>query len=246
MRYWAATWASIMSRPCTAQDSGSTSAPQGRGISRGRRNALADGTATNSAQAPFADPTPIAFQFSQRLKWPARHCRHVPSNKDGSTATKSPAFRLPTPAPSATTSPENSCPGTIGYRVGANSPRSTWMSVPQIPQASTLTTTSPSLGEGSSIFLTFRSLGASMTTAFTYCPLFDSTHGQAADELLLCDPAGQQDRQAGQGGGRGELGIEETPAADEAHEEQRRRGRLRRREVHGVEELVPTKDKADQ
>src|SRR5439155_16528193 len=204
MRYWAATWASIMSRPCTAQDSGSTSAPQGRGISRGRRNALADGTATNSAQAPFADPTPIAFQFSQRLKWPARHCRHVPSNKDGSTATKSPAFRLPTPAPSATTSPEDSCPGTIGYRVGANSPRRTWMSVPHIPHASTLTTTSPALGEGSAISLTFKSLGAPMTTAFT-CPLFDRTHGQAADELLLSDPTVEQDRQAGECGRCGEL-----------------------------------------
>src|SRR6266566_3076727 len=245
MRYWAATWASIMSRPCTAQDSGSTSAPQGRGISRGRRNALADGTATNSAQAPFADPTPIAFQFSQRLKWPARHCRHVPSNKDGSTATKSPAFRLPTPAPSATTSPENSCPGTIGYRVGANSPRRTWMSVPQIPQASTLTTTSPSLGEGSSIFLTCRSLGASMTTAFT-CPLFDSAHSQAADELLLGDPARKQYREAGQGGGGCELGVEESAAADEADQEQGRGGRVRRCEVDGVEELVPAEDQTDQ
>src|SRR5207237_8576673 len=99
--------------------------------------------------------------------------------------------------------------------------------VPHITHASPLPTTSPSLGEGSSIFLTCRSLGASMTTAFT-CPLFDSAHRQAADELLLGDPAGEQYREAGQGGGGCELGVEESPAADEADQEQARGGRVRR------------------
>src|SRR5438132_3319683 len=97
-----------MSRPWTAQDKGSTSAPQWRGRSAGNPNAFADGTETNSADAPLAEPTPIAFQFSQRLNRPARHCRQWPQNKDGSTATKSPAATLLTPEPTATTSPQNS------------------------------------------------------------------------------------------------------------------------------------------
>jgi hypothetical protein len=83
-------------------------------MSGGNRKAFAEGTATNSAQAPFAEPTPIAFQFSQRLKRPSRHCRHLPQNSDGSTATKSPVFTLRTSGATATTSPQNSWPGTIG------------------------------------------------------------------------------------------------------------------------------------
>src|ERR1700736_2949701 len=104
------TW----SRPWTAHDRGSTRAPQWRGMSGGNGEAFADGTTTNSAQAPFAEPTPIAFQFSQRLKRPARHCRHLPQYNEGSTATKSPIFTLLAPPPVATTSPQNSWPGTIG------------------------------------------------------------------------------------------------------------------------------------
>src|SRR6266480_3705840 len=192
------TLASTMSSPWTAHDSGSTRAPQSRGISAGRRKALAAGTATNSADAPFAEPTPIAFQFSHRLKWPARHCRQEPSNSDGSTATKSPTLRFFTPAARSTTSPQNSWPGTMGYFVGSNSPRRTWMSVPQIPHASTLTTTSSAFGVGSAIFLIVSSLGESMTTAFMWPLLFDSTHRQAADQLLLRDPARQEDGEAGQ------------------------------------------------
>src|SRR5713226_2480886 len=62
-------------------------------------NAFADGTATNSAQAPLTLPTPIAFQFSQRLKRPARHIRQWPQNREGSTATKSPSLILRTADP---------------------------------------------------------------------------------------------------------------------------------------------------
>src|ERR1700716_2997112 len=100
-----------MSSPWTAHDRGSTRAPQWRGMSDGNPKAFAAGTATNSAQAPFAEPTPIAFQFSQRLKRPALHWRHLPQNSNESTPTKSPPLTLPTSAATATTSPQNSWPG---------------------------------------------------------------------------------------------------------------------------------------
>src|SRR3981081_4965382 len=103
-----------MSSPWTAHDRGSTRAPQLRGMSDGSWKAFADGTATNSAEAPFAEPTPIAFQFSHRLNLPIRHCRHLPQNNDGSTATKSPTFTFCTSFATATTAPQNSWPGTIG------------------------------------------------------------------------------------------------------------------------------------
>src|SRR5207302_6078256 len=66
------------------------------------------GTRTNSAHAPSVRATPMPFQFSQRLKRPARHWRHVPSYSVGSTATKSPTLTLRTSAPIATTSPQRS------------------------------------------------------------------------------------------------------------------------------------------
>src|SRR6266478_3439752 len=106
----------------------------------------------------------------------------------------------------------------------------TWMSVPQMPQASGRRPVSPTLRWAS------RSRPLS----------FDSSHREASDELLLRDPACQKYRQTRERGRGGELGIEQPSTADEADQEDRRRGRDRRCEVDGVEELVPAEDETDQ
>src|ERR1043166_6466944 len=98
------------------------------------------------------------------------------------------------------------------------------MSVPQMPQASTASTTSFGPGVGSSTLSTLSSFSDSMTTSFMPA-LFDSTQGEAADELLLSDPSREQHRQARQRRRRGELGVEEAAAADEPDQED---GRCRR------------------
>src|SRR6202012_18348 len=53
----------------------------------------------------------------------------------------------------------------MGYGVGGNSPSMMWMSVPQIPQASTLTTICPGPGAGSGTCATRKLPGRSSTTA---------------------------------------------------------------------------------
>ncbi len=82
-------------------------------IGRGARTRWRPGTETNSAQPP-STVTPIAFQFSHRFPRPSRQKRQTPQYSDGSTHTKSPCDSPVTSRPTATTSPANSCPGTIG------------------------------------------------------------------------------------------------------------------------------------
>src|SRR6266478_3848319 len=91
----------------------------------------------------------------------------------------------------------------------------TWMSVPQMPQASGRRPVSPTLRWAS------RSRPLS----------FDSSHREASDELLLRDPACQKYRQTRERGRGGELGVEQlVPAEDET--DQRRGGDSRGYQRH--------------
>src|SRR5262245_11121370 len=63
--------------------------------------------------------------------------------------TRWPTLGDATPAPTASTMPTISCPGTTGRRMPGSSPSTMCRSVRQTPQASTLTRTSPGPGSGS-------------------------------------------------------------------------------------------------
>ena len=65
----------------------------------------------------------------------------------GSMATRSPGLKRVTALPMDSMIPENSCPGMMGYSP-MYSPQRMWMSVPHIPEAITLISTSFSAGVG--------------------------------------------------------------------------------------------------
>ena len=74
---------------------------------------LDSGITTYSAKAPLAS-TPMIFTCWQMWASPMRHCRHLPHATCISAETKSPSFTLVTSLPTASTMPQNSCPGMSG------------------------------------------------------------------------------------------------------------------------------------
>lgn len=134
----------------TQQASGSTSVAASvdtcSGTGRRSRRAFSAGTRTCSAKPPGW--IRVCLKTSQSVWWPRRHRSHTRHGTWWWTATRVPSARSQ-PAgrgsPSATTSPTSSCPSTTGaLRDTYQSSRS----LPQTPQASIRTTTSPGPGGG--------------------------------------------------------------------------------------------------
>ena len=96
------------------------------------------GTVMYSAMPPRV-VTPNSVRRAQRFTWPLRHSRHSPHPTSGSTAIGVPIARS-TSSPTASTTPDTSCPGTSPSGAG-NEPPKKWRSVPQIPTACTRTRT---------------------------------------------------------------------------------------------------------
>ena len=107
---------------------------------------------------------PVAEWFSHRLTRPRRQGSHDMQGVFGSQVTRVPRGTA-TPAPTAVTIPENSCPSVTGG-VQGNSPWKRCRSVPQIPAASTRICTSPGPGSGIGISLSLRSPGPKSLMAF--------------------------------------------------------------------------------
>src|SRR6266567_9141179 len=136
--------------------------------------------------------------------------------------------------------------------VGANSPSRMCRSVPHNPQAATRTTTSRGPGTGSSTVATSTTPTDRMTAALTSPALrrcarsLHRSHGQAAYELVLCYPAGDQHRQARERRAGAQVRPELALARLEADQVDGHGGSVDRRQVHRKEELVPGEDETDQ
>ena len=140
-----------ISSPDRQQAAGSVRAAVTASRPRGRGCTQAAGSATRSAKPPMR---------RARGHWetrPAAQAGQAPQPWDGSHATARPTSRGLTPRPTARTIPEYSCPITSGGCHG-NSPWVAWMSVPQMPAASTPTTTSPGPATGSGASSTVKRL----------------------------------------------------------------------------------------
>ena len=79
-------------------------------------------TIVYSDSPPPDAPSPWQSVSTQRLWSPAEHGAHVPQVHNGCTVTRSPVPTGLTPLPTATTSPENSCPMTNGSGAGLIGP----------------------------------------------------------------------------------------------------------------------------
>ena len=105
-----------VSAVCTALPSGSKIAARSGSIPAGCTQRLPAGTATNSAKAPSRS-TPMLEVRMHMCRRPARQLRQMPHTTWPSALTRSPILTDSTPAPSSTTTPENSCPGISGGRI---------------------------------------------------------------------------------------------------------------------------------
>src|SRR5882724_7087862 len=74
----------------------------------------------------------------------------------------------------------------------------------------------------------------------------DGSHGQAADQRPLRDPAHEDHRDRGHGGRRGQVGEVQPFLGDGADQEHRQGGGVGGGEVEREEQLVPGEDHADQ
>ena len=136
----------------SATDVGSTSAAAR--ASRSTRCANAAGNTIRDAIAPSMWTIPVSVRRAHRCGRPARQRTHTPQPIATSPTTRSPGAKPSTPAPTSTTTPVHSCPGTIGYsaspiRKYASEPSKISTSVPQIPTADGAISSSPSPGVGS-------------------------------------------------------------------------------------------------
>ena len=98
---------------CTALPNGSKIAATSRSTGSLCTQALLAGSATYSANAP-GTWTPRPRVLMHRCRRPARQLRQRPQTRWPSPLTRSPTATSRTPAPISTTSPQNSCPVTIG------------------------------------------------------------------------------------------------------------------------------------
>ena len=106
------------------------------------------GTATSSPKPPGRVP-PTSSRSWQTFSSPERQLRQTPHGTCGFTATRRPT-RPSLPAAASTTSPTSSCPMISGGARRGLRVATPWTSLPQIPARSTLTSTSPARGAGSS------------------------------------------------------------------------------------------------
>src|SRR2546425_13373988 len=105
-------------------------------------------------------PISLLGILSQSVEAPRLQKLQVPHGEELDATTRSPALNLFTPSPTSETTPQNSCPIVIGGLISGGPRRKLFRSVPQIFDARTLTTTSPSSRRGGSAFSSLRSLGA--------------------------------------------------------------------------------------
>src|SRR5690606_972761 len=118
------------------------------------------------------------------------------------------------------------------------------------PEGPTKTTNSPSAISRSTPGITFTPLNSLVTRsrviAPSLLPLFDRADGEAADLLLLAEPAHDQNRRDGHGRRRRELGPEESLRAGVRRDEGGQRRRAGGGEVQRPERLVPRQDNVQQ
>ena len=155
---------------CTALPNGSKIAATPHSTGCRCTQALVDGRATYSANAP-STCTPMPRVLMHRWRRPARQLRHRPQTRCPSPLTMSPTCTSITLEPTSTTSPENSCPtvrGGLTVPAAHSSQASICRSVPQIPVAFTATSTSPgpTAGIGTSMSSS-PGPGRVLTSAFT-------------------------------------------------------------------------------
>src|SRR4051812_45443441 len=109
---------------------------------------------------------PAIFIFRQLPKSPRRHSRHVLSWPPCQpTPTRCPTVHSATPAPTSSTTPATSWPGTRGYSIPGKAPSFVSTSLWQTPQACTLIRTCPAPGFGVSRSTISKSAPAFGTTA---------------------------------------------------------------------------------
>ena len=106
---------------------------------------------------PFFSGTyfPKTSRFGQRWVWPSRQNSQAKHGITEETTTRSPSWMWATPAPTAATWPQNSCPMTRGGGRRGLRLANCSSSEPQIPAAATRMRSSPGLGEGTGISWTW-------------------------------------------------------------------------------------------
>src|SRR5437667_435062 len=136
---------------------GSITAPTAVGMPSSGSTLLA-GMAMYSANAPSRS-TPMMRVLRQMWALPVRHCRQCPHTMCPSAVTSWPVLSSPTPSPTATISPANSCPMTRGglRRPCAQASHSAMCrSVPHTPAWRTAMSTSPGPAAGFGTVATLR------------------------------------------------------------------------------------------
>src|SRR2546422_533978 len=136
---------------------GSMTAPTAVGMPSSGSTLVA-GMTMYSANAPSRS-TPMIRVLRQMWALPVRHCRQCPHTMCPSAVTSWPALSSPTPSPTATTSPANSCPMTSGglRRPWAQASHSAMCrSVPHTPAWRTAMSTSPGPAAGFGTVATLR------------------------------------------------------------------------------------------
>ena len=166
---------------CRPTANGSTSGPYAAGRASGRWNERSAPTRASSAKPPGAPPRPMRAAPAQWATSPARHHRHVPQDRTGSTAARIPSAQSsPAPAPTATTSPQNSWPMTVPAGMIGRALRSE----PQIPQPVTCRTSSPGPGVGSPTVSTANPLSGPTTAARIIASLARWPGGRRARSIV--------------------------------------------------------------
>src|SRR2546426_3869413 len=105
------------------------------------------------------NPISLLGILSQSVGAPCLQKVQVPHGDELDATRRSPALNLFTPSPTSETTPQNSCPIVIGGLISGGPLMKLFLSVPQIFDARTLTTTSPFSGRGGSAFSSLRPLG---------------------------------------------------------------------------------------
>src|SRR2546428_4674911 len=113
------------------------------------------------------NPISLLGILSQRVGEPCLQKVQVPHGDELDATKRSPALNFFTPSPTSETTPQNSCPIVIGGLISGGPPMKLFRSVPQIFDARTLITTSPSSGRGVSSFSSLRSPGGQYRAAST-------------------------------------------------------------------------------
>ncbi len=127
-------------RQLQTQASGSANAAAALGSHSGTRWRPRAGTSSRAAKAP-STAEPIERRSGQRFTRPERQCAHVPHvEKYVSETTRAPSQAGSTPSPTSATTPHTSWPIVTGGR-DRNSSSTMCRSVPQMPAASTASTT---------------------------------------------------------------------------------------------------------